>query len=72
VLGILVVISRHGVPAQTGFAGPEDGLCPVGDLQFGEDVGDVVAHGLGADKVMPGYFGVGVPLGDEVEDLTLA
>jgi hypothetical protein len=64
--------SRDGVLAQTGFAGPEDGLRSVDYLQLGEDVGNVVAHGLGADEEVPGDFGVGVTLGDEVEDLTLA
>ena len=63
---------RNGVPAQAGFAGLEDGLSSVGDLQLGEDVGDVVAHGLGTDEEVPGDFGVVVTLGDEVEDLTLA
>ena len=63
---------RNGVPAQTGFAGPEDSLRPVGYLQLGEDVGDVVAYGLGADEELPGDFGVRVTLGDEVEDLALA
>src|SRR5918998_4687914 len=56
---------------QPRLAGPDDGVSPVGDLQFGEDVGDVVAYGLGAEVEAGGDLGVGVALGDEVEDLDL-
>jgi hypothetical protein len=34
--------------AQPRFAGPDDGVCSVGDLQLGEDVGNMVAYGSGA------------------------
>lgn len=33
--------------AEPGFAGADDGLCPVGDLELGEDVRDVVGYRLG-------------------------
>ena len=61
-----------GVPAQTGFSGLEDGLRPVGYLQLGEDVRDVVAYGFGAHEQEPGNFGVVVALGYEVEYFALA
>ncbi len=44
----------------------------VGNLQLSEDVGDVVAHGVGADKQACGDLGVGVALGDQTEDVALA
>jgi hypothetical protein len=64
-----VVKSGKVVLAKTGFSGPEDGLCPVGYLELGEDVRDVVAHGLGAHVQEFGNFGVVVALGYEVEYL---
>jgi hypothetical protein len=64
-----VVKSGKVVLAKTGFSGPEDGLCPVGYLKLGEDVRDVVAHGLGAHVQESGNFGVVVALGYEVEYL---
>src|SRR5215207_8667248 len=45
---------------------------PVGNLQLGEDVGDVVTHGLRTKEEACGDLGVGVTLRDEVEDLHLA
>src|SRR5919112_407194 len=60
------------LPAQPRLARPDDSVCPVGNLQLGEDVGDVVAYGLGADKQACGDLGVGVALGYEIEDLYLA
>ena len=53
------------------FAGPDDGLGPVGDLQLGEDVRDVVAYGLGAQRQLFRDGGIWMALGDEVQDLTL-
>src|SRR5215218_476008 len=67
-----VVKSDKVVLAKTGFSGPEDGLRPVGYLELGEDVGDVVAHGLGAHVQEFGDPGVVVALGYEVEHLALA
>jgi len=58
--------------AQSGFPGPEDGLRPVGYLELGEDVGDVVAYGLGAHEQEFGDPGVVVALGYEIEHLALA
>jgi hypothetical protein len=43
---------------QSGFAGADDGLGAVGDLQLGEDVGDVVSDGLGAEVEVGGYLHV--------------
>jgi hypothetical protein len=39
---------------QAGLAGPDDGLGAVGDLELEEDVGDVVADGLGAEMQAAG------------------
>jgi hypothetical protein len=41
-------------------------LGPVGDLQLGEDVRDVVAHRLGAHVKLPGYLGIAAASGYEV------
>ena len=65
--GFLVILS-----AQPRFAGSDDRLSPVGHLQFGEYVRDMVAYGLGADKEACGDRGVVVASGDEVQDLALA
>jgi hypothetical protein len=48
------------VLAQSGFAGADDGLGAVCDLQLGEDVGDVVADGLGTQVEALRYLGVGL------------
>ena len=40
-------------------------------MQLGEDVGDVVAYGLGTEGELPGDGGAGVALGYEVQYLTL-
>ncbi len=55
-----------------GFSGTDDGLRTVGDLQLGEDVGDVVAHGLLAEVKPSGDLGVCLVAGDELQDLALA
>ena len=57
---------------KTRFLRTNDGLGAVGDLQLGEDVGDVVPYGLRAEGELPGDGGVGMSFGDEVEDLALA
>src|SRR5215203_2484353 len=59
-------------PAQPSLSRTDDGMCPVGHLQLRKDVGDVVAHSVGADEQACGDLGVGVSLGYEVEDLALA
>jgi hypothetical protein len=46
------------VAAEPGIAGADDCLCPVRDLEFGEDGGDVVGDGLGRDRHPPGDVGV--------------
>ncbi len=50
----------------------QDGLTPVVDLQLGEDVGDMVAHGLLADHHPRGDLAVAQALCDEAEDLQLS
>ena len=55
---------------QARFSGTDDGLGSVGNLQLGEDVGDVVAYRLGAQRQLPGDRRIGVSLRDEVQDLT--
>lgn len=54
----------NAFPAQTGLAGSDNRLRPVGNLQLREDVGDVVAYGVGTDKEARGDPGVAVALGD--------
>ena len=51
---------------------PDDGLGSIGDLQFGEDVGHVVADCLRAQVEVPCNLGVGLVLGDQRENLLLA
>src|SRR5215472_4040563 len=59
-------LSHAGVP------GLDDGLGPVGDLEFGEDVRYVVADCLGAERQPACNHAVGPALGEQVEDLVLA
>src|SRR5215203_1492621 len=68
---VLMNIALSILSSQSRFAGPDDGVGAVGYLQLGEDVGDVVAYGLGAQVEACGDLGVGVALGDEIEDLYL-
>ena len=49
-----------------------DGLRPVGHLQLEEDVSDVVAYRLYAEKELPSYLFVAVDSGDEGEGLFFA
>ncbi len=56
---------------KTRFPRADNRVCSVGDLQLGEDVGDVVAPRLRAQVELLGDGGVRVPLGDDVEDLEL-
>ena len=44
--------------AESGVPGADDGLVPVGYLEFAEDRGDVVGDGLGGDRHLPGDLGV--------------
>src|SRR5688572_16894036 len=50
----------------------DDALRAGGDAELGEDVGDVVAHGLLAEGQAAGDGVVVEAAGDEVEDLALA
>ena len=57
--------------AETCFPGPDDGVDPAGDLEFAEDDGDIVADGLLAEVEAAGNGGVGVALGQQLEDVPL-
>ena len=50
----------------------DDRLRSVRHLQLGEDVGNVMPHGLRAQGELPCDRRVGVPLGDELKDLAFA
>jgi hypothetical protein len=58
--------------AETGFAGADDGLRAVGDLELGEDIGDIVAYRLRAERQFPCDGGIRMSARDQVEDLTLS
>src|SRR6266511_2735026 len=58
--------------AEAGSAGADDGFGAVGDLKFGEDCGDVVADGFGADDEVLRDGGVRPSDGDQVEDFAFA
>jgi hypothetical protein len=49
-------LSLTRLPAlpQACFPRADDRLGPVSHLQFGEDIGDVVAYRLGAQRQLPG------------------
>lgn len=51
--------------SKAGLPGAEHGLGAVNDLQFAEDIGDVVADGFWAEDELLGDIGVAVSLGDE-------
>src|SRR3989442_1265528 len=57
---------------QASFPGADDSLCPVSHLEFAEDIGDIVAHGVMAQDEACGNLSVAVTLGDQVEDFALA
>src|SRR5512132_1554198 len=57
--------------AEAGLAGSDNCLCAVGDVQFGEDVGDVVAYRLGADDEVAGNVAVVSSFGDHVQHFPL-
>src|SRR6516164_105844 len=61
-----------GGAAEPGVAGFDDGLGAVGDLEFGEDVGYVVADGFGAEEQLAGDVGVAAALGEQRQDLAFA
>src|SRR5512132_2924103 len=60
-----------GTVAEAGLPGTDDCLGAVGDVQFGEDVGDVVAYRLGTDDEAAGDVAVVSALGDQVQHLPL-
>lgn len=51
---------------------PAVGVVSLGESELGEDVANVLADGRLRDEELAGDGGVGVSLGDEGEDLTLA
>src|SRR6266567_4550315 len=51
--------------AESGVAGSDDGLGAVGDLEFGEDVRDVVADGFRAEVQPAGDIGVAAALSEQ-------
>lgn len=59
-------------PSESGITGNDGRLRTVGQLQFRQDVRDVVAHGLSGDIELTGYGGGRRPGGKEVEDLQFA
>src|SRR6187402_2547433 len=59
-------------PAEAGVAGEHDRLRAVLDLELGEDVRDVVAHGLLGEAERRGDLGVVAALGDQLHQLVLA
>ena len=59
---ILITTVNSFQPRLPGF---DDGLGAVGDLQLAEDVGDVVAHGLGAEGELPGNLVIVHALGHQ-------
>src|SRR5689334_13143657 len=58
--------------AEAGVARAHDGLGPGADVELGEDVGDMVAEGLGAHAELTGDLAVVEAAGHQVEDLNLA
>jgi hypothetical protein len=61
--------SDAGLPSQARVPGLHDGLGPVGDLQLGQDVGDVIAHRLLAQPQPGRDRRVGPALGDQIQHL---
>jgi hypothetical protein len=55
--------------SESGGAGDEAGFGAVGDLEFGENAGDVVADRLLAEEEFGGDLSVAEPFGEQVEDL---
>ena len=58
------------VAAESGVPGADDGLVPVGYLEFAEDCGDVVGDGFGGDRHLPGDLGVAGDAGESFAQLT--
>ena len=66
-----VRVLRVGV-SESGGAGDEARLRAIGDLELGEDAGDVVADGLLAEEEACGDLGVAPSLGEQLEYFELA
>lgn len=43
---------------KTGVSGSDNGVCPLSHLQFGENIGGIVSHGIWAEHEMLNDFGV--------------
>ena len=63
---------RRSALTEAGVAGSHDGLGAGGDVELGEDVGDMVAERLGAHAEPRRDLAVVEPPGHQVEDLGLA
>src|ERR1700735_3005908 len=61
--------ARSGEPT---LGGPAGQLVPGGELELAQDRGDVAFDGLDRDEQLTGHLLVGVPLGDQPQDLALA
>ena len=62
----------HAAGTQPAFARSHDRLTPAGDLQLGEDRGQVIAHGLRREVQLGCDVGVAQALGQVIEDEALA
>lgn len=51
------------------FSSTDDGLCSIGDLQFTEDIRDMIAYSLVGDDEPLRNFLVVMPPGDEFKGL---
>jgi len=58
----------RGSLAKPGIASADDGLGPVRDLKFGEDVADVIGDGFRAQTQITGDGRVRAALGDQLEN----
>jgi hypothetical protein len=65
-------LDRWSGGAESGVAGSDDGLGAVGDLEFGEDVRDVVADGFRAEVQPAGDVGVAAALGEQRQHFAVA
>ncbi len=48
---------------------PHNRLCPVGHLQFAEDIGHVIGHRLLTEHQLPGNIAIAVAARDQTQDL---
>src|SRR3984957_17868808 len=65
-------ISAEARLRQPTLGGPAGELVPGGELELAQDGGDVAFDRLDRDVELAGHLLVGVPLGDQPQDLALA